>query len=462
MRKKGSLMLIIALVCLIFPTGLTSSEDMQYSHVLTIQSPDVASDTYFGNSIACDKDIIVVSEPWSTVEGNYRAGKVYIFDSIGNITASLQSPTPVVGAKFGGSVDFNGAYVVVGEPSLEINGLGYAGKAYIFDIDGNLHAALTPPEPNHAGLFGYKVAISGDKLVVSESGANYEGFLHAGMVHVYDLDGNLLTTFHSPEPFEGGGSGGNFGYSLAFNGNIIVVGEVYTTVDDLIGAGRAFLFSLNGDLITSIESPEPQTEGGFGQSVTINNDIILIGENYAEVDGYSKAGKVHAFGLDGNYLYTLQSPKPEEAALFGNKVAASEDLIIVCEPDADGVSNNEGLVHLYGLDGSFITSLKAPQPTANAEFGSFVAVSGETIAVGDRSTVMGEYKAGRVHIFKLGPPVEQPGPTGQVTPTPQETPRPGEGEIPGFPIWSIVIAIVIISLIIRRNVLGPHKSNEVT
>jgi hypothetical protein len=134
MRKKGSLMLIIALVCLIFPTGLTSSEDMQYSHVLTIQSPDVASDTYFGNSIACDKDIIVVSEPWSTVEGNYRAGKVYIFDSIGNITASLQSPTPVVGAKFGGSVDFNGAYVVVGEPSLEINGLGYAGKAYIFDM----------------------------------------------------------------------------------------------------------------------------------------------------------------------------------------------------------------------------------------------------------------------------------------------------------------------------------------
>ena len=425
MNRLRNFFLFLIGLCIIFNSIAIASEMTQYHYVFTIQSPDVESEVNFGYSIVCDDGFIVVSEKGSSV-----GGEVYLFDSSGNIKASIQSPTTKA-ARFGFSIDFNGKYIVIGDPNLEINGLTYSGNAYIFDIDGNLHATLTPPEPSSSGRFGYAVAINGDKIVVSESGANYGDFSHAGMVYVYDLDGNLLDSIQSPEPFGGGGVGGNFGYSLAFNGNIIAVGEAHTTVDDKLGAGRVFLFGSDGDLIASIESPEPQAQGEFGQSIAVNNDIVLVGEHYAEVDSFSKAGKVHVFDLDGNLLYTLQSPKPEENALFGHKVAASEDLIVVSESGADGVSKNEGLVHLYGLDGTLITSLKAPQPAANSEFGSFVAVSGETIAVGDLSAVQGEYKAGQVHVYQPGS-IEPP-----VSPS---------GGFPGFPIMSILTALAILYL----------------
>ena len=377
--------------------------DEEYHHFLTLDSPDIEANTYFGYSIAVGEDIIVVGEAWRMIEGYYHAGKAYIYDYDGNLKASLQSPTPTVSAVFGGSVAFNGDIIVVGEPLAGVDQIDYsAGKVHIYDVEGNLQSTLTSTEPIHGGRFGYAVAISGDKMIVSESGATFGGYSHAGQVYIFDLEGTLLTTLQSPEPFEGGGSGGNFGYSLDFNGNIIIVGEVHTTVDDKVDAGRVFVFNHNGDLLTSLQSPEPQTEGEFGQSVAVNNDFVIVGEHYAEVEGHDEAGKVHVFDLEGSLLYTLQSPEPEETALFGRKVAASEKIVVVGERGADGSTEDEGRVHLYDMDGNYLTSLKAPQPAATAEFGSFVAVGGDTIAVGERSAVGGEYKAGRVYVFRLG------------------------------------------------------------
>jgi len=373
----------------------------EYHHVLTLDSPDPESNTYFGYSIVVGEDIIVVGEVWSKVEGYYHAGKAYIYDYDGNLKASLQSTTPMTEATFGRSVALDGETIIVGEPTVGVEGIA-SGKVNIFDLEGNLKATLSSPEPVYLSRFGYDVTIKGEKIVVSESGATFGEYSHAGRVHVYDLEGNLLTTLQSPEPFEGGGSGGNFGYSLDFSGNIVVVGEVHTTVDDKISAGRVFVFNINGDLLASLQAPEPQTEGEFGQSVAVNNDVVIVGEHNAEAEGYGKAGKVHVFDLEGDLLYTLQSPEPGETATFGKKVAASEELIIVGERGADGATEDEGRVHLYDMDGNYLTSLKAPQPTPTAEFGSLVVIGGDTIAVGERSGVGGAYKAGRVHVFRLG------------------------------------------------------------
>jgi len=126
-------------------------------------------------------------------------------------------------------------------------------------------------------------------------------------------------------------------------------------------------------------------------------------------------------------------------------VAISENLIIVGERGADGVSADEGRVHLYDLNSNWIASLKAPVPSPSAEFGSFVAVSGDSIAIGERSAVMGEYKAGRVHVYRLGSiddiqkPVEE------------NTPETEESVIPGYPLLSIVLAILLVSILISRT-----------
>jgi hypothetical protein len=448
MMNLKKITLVLVSLCLIYTINITAVKDTKYHHVLTIQPPDLESDAYFGYSIACDESYIVVGEVWRKVEGKYHAGKAYIFDSDGNLKAELQSPTPLIEARFGRSVAIKGDIVVIGEPLAGVDEIDYGpGKVHIFDVDGNLQATITPPEPNRLGRFGIVVAINGDKLVVSESGDNFGEFTHAGKVHIYDLEGNLLTAIKSPEPFEGGGSGGNFGFSLACNNYIIVVGEVHTTVDDKYGAGRVFVFNFDGDLLASLQSPEPQSEGGFGQSVAVIGELILVGEHYAEVEGKSRAGKVHVFDLEGVLLYTLQSPEPSETALFGRKVAVSDSLIVIGERGADGESADEGLVHLYDLDGNWVATLKSPSPYPNGEFGSYVTFSGDAIVVAERSSVIGEYKAGQVHLYRFGSAVEVQEPVEETTSETEKPETEPRGGIPGYPLWSILAALGVYYLI---------------
>ena len=60
-----------------------------------------------------------------------------------------------------------------------------------------------------------------------------------------------------------------------------------------------------------------------------------------------------------------------------------------------------------------------------------MAVSGDSIAVGERSAVTGEYKAGRVHIYRLG-----------------SVDDIHNGGKPGYPLLSIGVAILLVTLIL--------------
>jgi hypothetical protein len=62
--------------------------------------------------------------------------------------------------------------------------------------------------------------------------------------------------------------------------------------------------------ILTLESPNPENQAVFGYRVKKRGNIILVTEPYADVDGFPDAGKVYIYDIDGNLIYTLQSPKP--------------------------------------------------------------------------------------------------------------------------------------------------------
>jgi hypothetical protein len=189
-----------------------------------------------------------------------------------------------------------------------------------------------------------------------------------------------------------------FGLSVDVSEGIIVVRECSATAEDMVRAGKAHIFDSDGDLLATLQSPEPQYNARFSSSVAVSGDIVVIGETWAEVDGHVKAGRAHIFDTEGNLLASLQPPEPEANAMFGWSVDTSGDLILVGEPGADGGSKEEGRVYVFDPNGNLLATLNAPEPTQGAEFGHIVVVRGEIIVVGD----FGETKTGMVHIFQPG------------------------------------------------------------
>jgi len=256
----------------------------------TLQTPEPQKQGLFGWSVAVSGDIVVVGEMNAKVEDVLGAGMVYIFDSYGNLQLTLQSPEVKFDQYFGSSVAVGEDKIVVGAvPSKEWTTPIGPGSVYIFNSEGNLLTTLQSPEPDNIN-FGWSVAISGDILVVGESFAEVDGKSKAGRAYIFDTDGNLLTTLQAPAPEENA----EFGIAVDLCGDIVVVGEYKADVE-VMNEGRAYVFDLDGNLLATLHSPTPGVAASFGYSVATNGEIVVVGEHYAEVDGEIKAGRVHIF-----------------------------------------------------------------------------------------------------------------------------------------------------------------------
>ena len=87
-----------------------------------------------------------------------------------NLKGSIQSPEPKHLARFGWSTAIDGDTLVVGE--------GMEKKAHVFDSEGNLVATMTSPDQG-TWYYGRTVAISGDTVLVGDHGGAVEGIKQA-------------------------------------------------------------------------------------------------------------------------------------------------------------------------------------------------------------------------------------------------------------------------------------------
>ena len=191
----------------------------------------------------------------------------------------------------------------------------------------------------------------------------------------------------------------------------------------------------------------------FGFTMAVSGDILVISEMEATVDGIEAAGKVHVYNVEGDYLRTLLSPNPDTSAWFGRDVAISGDIIVVGEEYGDiAPGMNEGKAYVFNIDGTLLQTLTAPEPTPRGAFGSTVDIQEDIIVVSEPwAEVEGQPDCGRLHVFKLGAPVEA---QEQVEETTTETDEPDAGAngwIPGYSLWSIGLAIILVSLVLRRE-----------
>ncbi|MEW8628036.1 MAG: cadherin-like beta sandwich domain-containing protein [Candidatus Thiodiazotropha sp.] len=317
--------------------------------------------------------------------------------------------------------------------------------------------------------FGTSVAISDDTLVVGaawaadQAGAAYV-FINDGgswRQQAYLVASNADGSNHpSYMPSFIRPAGDTFGSSVAISGNTIVVGAPYEDSSANGGeddnsatyAGAAYVFTRSDGTwsqqaylkASNAEGANANDRNGdrFGSSVAVSGDTLIVGAPLEDSASLSEdnntalnAGAVYVFtrsdGIWNQQAYLKANPLDDEAEYlqiissniedhFGSSVAISGDTLIVGAPNEDSSvfgDENEiseprsGAVYVFSRSNNLWTRqalLKASNSDSQDKFGTYVAISGNTLAVGapgEASSAHGtesdntHYHAGAVYIF---------------------------------------------------------------
>ncbi len=286
---------------------------------------------------------------------------------------------------------------------------------------------LYPPNPEADDEFGVAVDMSSNYAIVGSQGrdkaAIYE--LNNGQ-WIFDQEIDGRTDPNATPIF-------TFGYSVAIDGNVAVVGAPAEFSGT--GGGTVYIYEKIGgtwNLQQTLSSPFPAYRYAFGRDVDISGDRIAIGARGTQVGGPASSSAVYIFRKSGSDWIEETSFDDNRAdlALDGNTIAleGSNDIQIytrsgtswtlqatIAEGNATSMDlsgntlayglsngfNQFGEVVVYERSGStwnLSTSLIGDDVTQSDRFGQGdISVSGNFIATG---TTRDAYDAGTVYIFE--------------------------------------------------------------
>jgi hypothetical protein len=314
----------------------------------TFTNPALGDNTFYGWTVAgVGTDRVLVGTYQSGIHSGIE--RTYLFNTNGALVTTF---TRTDGSSFGRSVAALGSErVVIGAPSD-----GNAGLVHLFSTNGDWLNTLTNASPAGGDGFGFSVAAVGnDRLLI---GAPFYA-ADAGAAYLFSTNGTLTATFTNPAA----GSGGRFGLSVAaFGSDRVLIGAPRDSAAATNG-GSAYLFDINGILLTSFTNPSPAyTSTGvesldgdwFGGSVAaLGSDRVLIGAQWNDApNATSYAGTAYLFSTNGTLLATLTNPVPTFRGSFGSAVAAfGSDRVLMGAPAfaLTITGTNSGRAYLFSI-----------------------------------------------------------------------------------------------------------------
>lgn len=289
----------------------------------------------------------------------------YVFDpqSIADIYASDAE----IDDGFGFSVSIDGDYILVGVPFDDIGTYSDAGSAYLFkkDINGNINQIdkLKPSTSKQEEYFGYSVAIDGNMIVVGAP----ESSNSSGDIYIFHLDGNDSVVF-PPQQLDLGSSASNgdgFGTSVDISGNYIVVGAP--------GKASVYLYELNSTKVASLKDSESEvglsSSDDYGSSVAIDGNYFIVGSQNNDItytnDGNAYVYKINTSTDQSSKITSIESPSPtNNEDHFGNSVDISGNYVVVGAYGNDNIGTNSGRAFLFEINsiGSSIEHVDTIEP----------------------------------------------------------------------------------------------------
>ena len=356
---------------------------------LTASDADAGDE--FGASVAVAGDTAVVGAFLSDAAGtNSGSAYVYRFDGTGWVEdGSLTASDTTVGDRFGASVAVAGETAVVGAP-LDDDAGGEAGAAYVFRYDGVdwvEEAKLTASDAVPQDELGWSVAVDGDTAVIGAY-LRDEADALTGAAYVFRYDGadwaeEAKLTASDADAVD------RFGRSVAISGDTAVVGA--SGNDDAgFSSGSAYVFRYDGaGWVEEAKLTASDAAGAdlFGWSVAVDGDTVAVGALFDDADAID-SGSAYVFYYDGARWVEEAKLTASDAAAddeFGSSVAVAGDTVAVGARSSDAAGSNSGSAYLFRYDGAGwveAAKLTAADAAAGDEFGTSVAVAGDTAVVG--------------------------------------------------------------------------------
>jgi hypothetical protein len=261
-----------------------------YHLIRTVTSPNAQLHGWFGYAIAVGYGLIVVGAYGESASGHKFAGNVYVYDAKTlTLLQTLTSPKPQGHGDFGASLSIADGVIVVGALGT------HQGEVYLYSTTTRaLLATLTPASPQFGGGYGWSVVSGGGLVAVSAPFDTVKGKIGAGYTYVYNINSHaLLMTLNSPQVRKDG----NFGYSLALDTGILIVGAPGNSKFN--SSGVAFLFSTtSGKLIATLTNQEHEYYASFGWSVAASKGLIIVGAILDQSRGITGSGKAFIYSCN--------------------------------------------------------------------------------------------------------------------------------------------------------------------
>lgn len=281
--------------------------------------------------------------------------------------------------RFGSKITINGLNIFIQSSGNQLNetldviGLNAGSVEQFVYSNGQFEykARFAPSTLTVNSRFGSTLVSKGEWLFASTLTATVETIPSVGSVYAYKLDGTdfVLDKIIYPETFKNPSM--DFGFSIDFRDNILLIGAPGASTDDvgtveLANAGAAFVFKYeNNDwiqvkrLIGPNNARETYDYMGFSLATSDNTLVVGVPNFNFDLDGLNfveHSGKVNIYNWTGNawqFKTSLVSPNREINGFFGFSVAIEDDTIIVGAPGENhaltGYSFGYGRAYVYNF-----------------------------------------------------------------------------------------------------------------
>lgn len=315
----------------------------------------------------------------------------------------------VIGPSGASELESDGAGFVVGRPG-EMNGMGLL---TLIDPVGAGPLNLIPAQTGPGAEFGYRVAVSGDLMAVTEARRTMQPpVTTGGVVKFYERAGGVWSmSYLTGSPYEPLAEH-EFGRSLAVSGGRVFVGAP----GYLLQRGVVWVFEKSGAGTWpalpsgSVFAFDGASFDSFGSSVAADGDWLAVGAPLMEREpGAESEGAVYVFlRTEGAFVQVqrMMAPVPQNFSTFGASVDMGGGWMVVGAPGEDdpAAGFDTGAAYVFELVGDrweFRQRLAAADPAEGDSFGSQFAIRGDTlVAVATNDDNEFGVNAGTAYVFE--------------------------------------------------------------
>jgi hypothetical protein len=273
---------------------------------------------------------------------------------------------------------------------------------------------VTPDTVGKLHHFGFAVGLSGDFAMIGAYSDSRQNVYHRGIVYIYrQLRGKWTLVGELEPPIVG--ETDQFGYSVDIDGDWAAIGAPGSDIYKL-SAGAVHIYHFkDGQWLhhSQITPSDLQPYDTFGKVVSLSGNTLAVSviENLSRRvkrgdKEMKRPGQVQVFELRDDKWQREAILHPDGFRTendFGYAMALDEDVIAIGAPKDDTSTRDGGGVYVFErIAGHWqrVTKFVSDPRNYELDFGYSIAVSGDTILAGSRSTGSVVENAGSVHVLR--------------------------------------------------------------